>query len=171
MAAHCSVCVCVCVCVCAIGWVKCRAQIPSMDPHTWPHITSFPSFLLDNWGRSVWSHFISLVWILKRTISIIINKERFLLQEKTKHEFDLWPWVWHVAYLGNCIHVPFSWLNFQHVFYEQHINRPWWHGRTEPDPRTWRYVLLERMTWNEKPQAHKFKVFRELQMLPWLLRL
>ncbi len=34
------VCVCVCVCVCAFGWVKCRAQIPSMGHHTWPHITS-----------------------------------------------------------------------------------------------------------------------------------
>ncbi len=28
------------VCVCALGWVKCRAQIPSMGHHTWPHITS-----------------------------------------------------------------------------------------------------------------------------------
>ncbi len=45
------VCVCVCVClftthccVCSLGWVKCRAQIPSMGHHTWPHVTSFPSF-------------------------------------------------------------------------------------------------------------------------------
>ncbi len=30
----------ICVCVCALGWVKCRAQIPSMGHHTWPHITS-----------------------------------------------------------------------------------------------------------------------------------
>ncbi len=35
MAAHCSVCVCVCVCM--LGWMKCRAQIPSMGHHTWPH--------------------------------------------------------------------------------------------------------------------------------------
>ncbi len=36
------VCVCVCVhcCVCALGWVKSRAQIPSMGHHTWPHVTS-----------------------------------------------------------------------------------------------------------------------------------
>ncbi len=37
-----TVCVCVChgVCVCVhLGWVKCRAQIASMDHHTWPHIT------------------------------------------------------------------------------------------------------------------------------------
>ncbi len=27
-------------CVCALGWVKCRAQIPSMGHHTWPHTTS-----------------------------------------------------------------------------------------------------------------------------------
>ncbi len=25
---------------CVLGWVKCRAQIPSMGHHTWPHITS-----------------------------------------------------------------------------------------------------------------------------------
>ncbi len=28
------------VCVCALGWVKCRAQIPSIGHHTWPHTTS-----------------------------------------------------------------------------------------------------------------------------------
>uniref|UniRef100_A0A672TBF2 Dishevelled associated activator of morphosis 2 n=1 Tax=Sinocyclocheilus grahami TaxID=75366 RepID=A0A672TBF2_SINGR len=33
----CSGCVCVHYCVCALGWVKCRAQIPSMGYHTWPH--------------------------------------------------------------------------------------------------------------------------------------
>ncbi len=27
-------------CVCALGWVKCRAQIPSMGHHIWPHVTS-----------------------------------------------------------------------------------------------------------------------------------
>ncbi len=42
----CSRCVCVCLftshcCVCALGWVKCRAQIPSMEHHTWTHVTSF----------------------------------------------------------------------------------------------------------------------------------
>ncbi len=31
---------CVHYCVCALGWVKCRAQIPSMGHHTWPHVTS-----------------------------------------------------------------------------------------------------------------------------------
>ncbi len=34
----------VCVCVHAVcvhlGWVKCRALIPSMGYHTWPHVTS-----------------------------------------------------------------------------------------------------------------------------------
>ncbi len=45
LAAHCSgcvftVCVCVHYCVCALGWVKCRAQIPSMGHHTWPQVTS-----------------------------------------------------------------------------------------------------------------------------------
>ncbi len=42
MAAHCSGCVCVCVhAVCVhLGWVKCRALIPSMGYHTWPHVTS-----------------------------------------------------------------------------------------------------------------------------------
>ncbi len=35
------VCVCSLLCVCAIGWVKCRAQIPSMGHHhTWPYVTS-----------------------------------------------------------------------------------------------------------------------------------
>ncbi len=36
------VCVCIHFCVCAFGWVKCRAQIPSMGHHTWPHVLSFP---------------------------------------------------------------------------------------------------------------------------------
>ncbi len=52
MAAHCSGCVftlCVCVfvftAICVhIGWVKCRAQIPSMGHHTWPHVMSFSLF-------------------------------------------------------------------------------------------------------------------------------
>ncbi len=26
--------------MCALGWVKCRGQIPSMGHHTWPHTTS-----------------------------------------------------------------------------------------------------------------------------------
>ncbi len=40
-------CACVCACVRActavcvhLGWVKCRAQIPSMAYHTWPRVTS-----------------------------------------------------------------------------------------------------------------------------------
>ncbi len=44
----CSLCVFVhysLLCVCALRWVKCRAQIPSMGHHTWPHVMSFPSFL------------------------------------------------------------------------------------------------------------------------------
>jgi len=34
------VCVCVCVCVCALGWDKCRAQIPNMGHHTLLYVTS-----------------------------------------------------------------------------------------------------------------------------------
>ncbi len=40
---RCSRCVCVCVftTVCVhFGWVKCRAQIPSMGHHTWPYVMS-----------------------------------------------------------------------------------------------------------------------------------
>ncbi len=56
------VCVCVCIhgvcvhcCVCALGWIKCRAQIPSIGHHTWPHITSlslnlFMSGCANNFG-------------------------------------------------------------------------------------------------------------------------
>ncbi len=29
---------CVHYCVCALGWVKCRAQIPSMGHHIWQHV-------------------------------------------------------------------------------------------------------------------------------------
>ncbi len=37
----CSQCVCVFTAVCVhLGWVKCRAQIPSMGHHTWPYVTS-----------------------------------------------------------------------------------------------------------------------------------
>ncbi len=47
----CSQCVCVCVFVCSLlcvhfGWVKCRAQIPSMGHHTWSYVTSHFSFFL-----------------------------------------------------------------------------------------------------------------------------
>ncbi len=42
-------CVCVstagCVCVGTLEGVKCRARIPSMDHHTWSHVT-FTSFYL-----------------------------------------------------------------------------------------------------------------------------
>ncbi len=60
--------VCVHCCVCALGWVKCRAQIPSMGHHIWPHVTSlhftftkfvyvwlrksFYSRLLSEWGTN-----------------------------------------------------------------------------------------------------------------------
>ncbi len=49
MAAHCSgcvftVCMCSLLCVCAHGLVKCRAQIPGMGLHTWPHVTSLSLF-------------------------------------------------------------------------------------------------------------------------------
>ncbi len=33
--------VCVCVCVCALGWFKCRAQIPSMVTILGRHVTQF----------------------------------------------------------------------------------------------------------------------------------
>ncbi len=52
MAAHCSGCVfTVCLftthcCVCALGWVKCRGPISSMDHHTWQYITLFFLLLL-----------------------------------------------------------------------------------------------------------------------------
>ncbi len=38
--------VCVHCCECALGWVKCRGQIPSMGHHTWPHTTSLSPFPL-----------------------------------------------------------------------------------------------------------------------------
>ncbi len=48
----CSRCVCVCVftvcvftAVCVhFGWVKCRAQVPSMGHHTWSYVTSLSLF-------------------------------------------------------------------------------------------------------------------------------
>ncbi len=43
MAAHCSVCVFTAVCV-HFGWVKCRAQIPSMGNRTWSYVTSLTFF-------------------------------------------------------------------------------------------------------------------------------
>ncbi len=36
--------VCVHCCECALGWVKCRGQIPRMGHHTWPHTTSLSPF-------------------------------------------------------------------------------------------------------------------------------
>ncbi len=43
MAAHCSGCVFTAVCV-LFGWVNCRARIPSMGHHTWPHVMSLSHF-------------------------------------------------------------------------------------------------------------------------------
>ncbi len=44
-----SVCVHYCVCVCVhFGWVKCRAQIPSMGHHTWPYVTSLHLFFFSH---------------------------------------------------------------------------------------------------------------------------
>ncbi len=42
------VCVCLCVCVC-FGWVKCRAQIPSIGYHTWSYITSLCHKIFGLW--------------------------------------------------------------------------------------------------------------------------
>ncbi len=57
----CSRCVCVHYCVCALGWVKCRAQIPSMGHHTWPHVTSitfiYKSSPMASWDIKVDAHF------------------------------------------------------------------------------------------------------------------
>ncbi len=45
-------------CVCALGWVKCKAQIPSMGYHTWPHTTSLsPSIAVI--GNLVLSHYLT----------------------------------------------------------------------------------------------------------------
>ncbi len=47
-----SVCVCVFTAVCVhLGWVKCRAQIPSVGHHTWPDVTSL-SLIHDNTASS-----------------------------------------------------------------------------------------------------------------------
>ncbi len=52
LAVHCSGCVhgvCVFTAVCVhFGWVKGRAQIPSMGHHTWPHVTSLFISSLDS---------------------------------------------------------------------------------------------------------------------------
>ncbi len=49
-------------CVCALGWVKCRPQIPSMGHHTWPHVASFPLkieiAILGNWEFSLGADFV-----------------------------------------------------------------------------------------------------------------
>ncbi len=49
--------VCVHCCECALGWVKCRGQIPSMGHHTWPHTTSLSlslSLFLVHVGHNYW---------------------------------------------------------------------------------------------------------------------
>ncbi len=96
------VCVCVCVCmclftthccVCALGWVKCRAQIPSMGHHTWPHITYFPfSFSLIFSWIFLYYH----IWFWMQTRS---------LEEKT-----LWCYRCSVWSTGSCSPRSGSWL-------------------------------------------------------------
>ncbi len=46
----CSRCVCVFTAVCVhFGWDKCRALIPSMGYHTWPHVTSLSLSLINKY--------------------------------------------------------------------------------------------------------------------------
>ncbi len=57
LAAHCSG----CVCVYALGWVKCRAQIPSVAHHTWPQINFFLIWLF---SCSCWDDYSTHLFLL-----------------------------------------------------------------------------------------------------------
>ncbi len=66
--------VCVHCCECALGWVKCRGQIPSMGHHTWPHTTSpFPPLSLKckKLTQSLDLAISQQVFCLKRSIFVV----------------------------------------------------------------------------------------------------
>ncbi len=73
------VCVCVFTAVCVhLGWVKCRALIPSMGNHTWPHVTSLSLFHFHfQWESSPYSLPVTIATVtkvkLKMATSILLN--------------------------------------------------------------------------------------------------
>ncbi len=66
----CSRCVCVHYCVCALGWAKCRAQIPSMGHHTWPHITSLS---LNECMPGCANHFTPVFWMWDNSRQVLLK--------------------------------------------------------------------------------------------------
>ncbi len=76
-------CVCSLLCVCVhFGWVKCRAQIPSMCHHTWPYVTSLSLYCLWNACMDVLTNVLTSIYgKLKYTLM------SFLLKLESHHVF------------------------------------------------------------------------------------
>ncbi len=73
---HC-VCVCVFTAVCVhFRWVKCRARVPSMGHHTWPHITSLHN------------HFTSYIWFASFMIYFYLYIYVFVIKFFCTHPFQ-----------------------------------------------------------------------------------
>ncbi len=67
-----TVCVCVHCCVCVhFGWVKCRAQIPSMGHHTWSYVTSLTGLNL----AQVFKRFLAQHTLIDSTIYCQLSLE------------------------------------------------------------------------------------------------
>ncbi len=80
----CSWCLCIHYCVCVhLGWVKCRAQIPSMGNHTWPHVTSLNLTLFEKVcsSSSYWFIPVFAAWMAVITFSGV--SQRFRLSTST----------------------------------------------------------------------------------------
>ncbi len=85
-----TVCVCSrCVCV-HFGWVKCRAQIPSMGHHTWPYVTRFffPPTSLSAFLRKNLDYFV-VFFFFKRYVLKLLTKFEVLQRSSN---FSLQPW-------------------------------------------------------------------------------
>ncbi len=71
--------VCVHCCVCALGWIKCRAQIPSMGNHTWPHVTSLSQ------NRFFFCAAVSADYISAVTVTNSNNSKQIWQKQKAEH--------------------------------------------------------------------------------------
>ncbi len=79
-------------CVCTLGWVKCRAQIPSMGHHTWPHTTSlsvsFPLLIHTYYiNTHIWKH---VLHTHTHTLKHTIGYKHLQYTHRSRHIMKSW---------------------------------------------------------------------------------
>ncbi len=127
--------VCVHYCVCALGWVKCRAQIPSMGHHTWPHTTSLSPFL---------------------SLKLIKSDDKYIYNVTTDFYFQI------NAVLLNFLFIKETWKKFYSVvfniiiinIFEQQIRILEWFLKDHVTG----IMMLKIQLWNHRNKLH-FKIY------------